>query len=118
MTMPPGPGTLAVTMAAYGAAALFEIAGCYAFWAILRLGASIWWAVAGVASLVLFALLLTRADPDFAGRAYAAYGGIYIVASLLWLWRVEGQAPDVWDMTGAGLCIAGTLVILFGHHAG
>ncbi|RMD88433.1 MAG: YnfA family protein [Alphaproteobacteria bacterium] len=115
--MAPAPKSLAITLGAYGAAALFEIAGCFAIWAIVRLGASGWWVLGGLLSLILFAFLLTRADLDFAGRAYAAYGGIYIVASLLWLWRVEGQAPDVWDMAGAGLCIAGTLVILLGRHA-
>lgn len=115
--MAPDPKSIAGTLGVYGAAALFEIAGCYAIWAIVRLGASSWWLLAGLASLILFALLLTRADLDFAGRAYAAYGGIYIVASLLWLWHAEGQSPDVWDVTGAGLCIAGSLVILFGKHA-
>ncbi len=115
--MPSDARSLAITLGAYGAAAFFEIAGCYAIWAIVRLGASAWWAAAGVGALLLFALLLTRADLDFAGRAYAAYGGIYIVASLLWLWGVEGRVPDPWDMAGAGLSIAGALVILLGRHA-
>jgi small multidrug resistance family-3 protein len=48
-------------------------------------------ALLGVASLVGFAVALTRVDSAFAGRAYAAYGGIYIAASLVWLWLVEGQ---------------------------
>ena len=60
------------------------------------------------------AWLLTRVDSDAAGRAYAAYGGIYICASLLWLWSVEGVRPDRWDVGGAALCLIGTCVILFG----
>ena len=67
--------------ALYTAAAVAEIAGCFAFWAWLRLGRSGWWLAPGVLSLILFAVLLTRVDSAFAGRAYAAYGGVYIVAS-------------------------------------
>lgn len=99
---------------AYGLAALAEIAGCFAFWAWLRLGKSVWWLVPGVISLVLFASLLTLAQSDAAGRAYAAYGGVYIAASLLWLWMIEGTRPDRWDTIGALVCLAGAAVILFG----
>lgn len=94
--------------------AFCEIAGCYAFWAWLRLGKSAWWQVPGVCSLAAFAILLTRADSDFAGRAYAAYGGVYIVASLAWLWGIEGRMPDRWDLLGALICFVGALAILFG----
>jgi drug/metabolite transporter superfamily protein YnfA len=59
----------------------------------------------GAASLILFAWLLTHADVAFAGRAYAVYGGIYIAASLLWLWGVEGRAPDRWDAIGAAVAM-------------
>lgn len=98
----------------YTAAAIAEIAGCFAFWAWLRLGRSAFWLLPGMVSLVLFALLLTRIDAAFAGRAYAAYGGVYIAASLLWLWTVEGARPDRWDLTGAGICLMGAALILFG----
>jgi small multidrug resistance family-3 protein len=64
--------------------------------------------------LALFAFLLTRIDAAFAGRAYAAYGGVYIAASLLWLWMVEDARPDRWDLTGAGICLMGAALILFG----
>nr|WP_299244844.1 YnfA family protein [uncultured Halomonas sp.] len=98
----------------YLAAALAEIAGCFAFWAWWRLDKSMAWLLPGLASLALFAWLLTLVDTDYAGRAYAAYGGIYIVTSLLWLWLVEHRAPDRWDMVGAGICLVGAGVILFG----
>ena len=97
-------------------AAFAEIAGCFAFWAWLRLDRSPWWALPGIACLIAFALLLTRIDSDFAGRAYAAYGGIYIAASLSWLWAVEGSRPDRFDLAGAVLCLAGAGVILFGRR--
>lgn len=97
----------------YAAAALAEIAGCFAFWAWLRMDKSIGWLVPGVASLVVFAWLLALVPADTAGRAYAAYGGIYIAASLLWLWAVEGQLPDRFDMAGGAICLAGASLILF-----
>lgn len=101
------------SMLAFGGAALAEIAGCFAFWAWLRMGYSAVWLVPGVAALALFAYLLTLVDSEFAGRAYAAYGGVYVAASLVWLWAVEGAKPDRWDIVGAALCLAGMAVILF-----
>ncbi|MDX1486150.1 MAG: YnfA family protein [Alphaproteobacteria bacterium] len=100
--------------ATYIAAALAEIGGCFAFWAWLRLGKSPLWIVPGICALVLFAYLLTRIDAAFAGRAFAAYGGVYIAASLAWLWAVESTRPDRWDAIGALICIGGAAVILFG----
>ncbi|MAM58315.1 MAG: hypothetical protein CMN25_13345 [Salinicola sp.] len=98
----------------YLAAAVAEIAGCFAFWAWWRLGNSALWLVPGAISLGLFAWLLTLVDSDYAGRAYAAYGGVYIVTSLLWLWLVEQRLPDRWDVMGAAICLIGAGVILFG----
>jgi small multidrug resistance family-3 protein len=103
-----------MTILAYAGAAVAEIAGCFSFWAWLRLDKSIWWLVPGGVSLALFAYLLTLVDSDAAGRAYAAYGGVYIAASLLWLWAVEGVRPDRWDITGAMVCLLGAAIILLG----
>jgi small multidrug resistance family-3 protein len=105
------------SLLAYAAAAVAEIAGCFAFWAWLRLGRSPWWCLPGVGSLVLFACLLTRIDSAAAGRAYAAYGGVYIAASLAWLWLVESQRPDRWDAAGAAICLVGAGLILFGPRS-
>ena len=102
-----------MSIAIYVAAGLAEIAGCFAFWAWLKLDRSIWWLVPGALSLGLFAYLLTLVDSAAAGRAYAAYGGIYIALSILWLWIVEGARPDRWDLTGATICVAGAAIILF-----
>ncbi len=109
---------LASDLAFYIGAAFAEIGGCFAFWAWLRLGRSPWWLLPGILSLALFAFLLTRVDLEFAGRAYAAYGGIYITASLVWLWLVEGRMPDRWDMAGALVCLAGGGIILLAPHRG
>jgi small multidrug resistance family-3 protein len=105
------------SLAVYAGAALAEIAGCFAFWAWLRLDRSPLWLLPGLVFLALFAFLLTRVDLAFAGRAYAAYGGIYIAASLAWLWAVEGQAPDRWDLTGALVCVLGAAIILLAPHS-
>ena len=102
------------TAAAYIGAAIAEIAGCYAFWAYLRLDKPVWWLVPGMASLALFAWLLTLVDSSAAGRAFAAYGGVYIAGSLAWLWLVEGARPDRWDAIGAAICLVGAAVILAG----
>lgn len=102
------------TIAAYMGAAIAEIAGCFAFWAWLRLDKSFLWVVPGMASLALFAYLLTLVDSSFAGRAYAAYGGVYIASSLAWLRFVEGMKPDQWDLIGAAVCLAGAAIIIAG----
>lgn len=82
---------------------------------VVRQGASALWLVPGVACLLLFAWLLTLVPQDVAaGRAYAAYGGIYIAATLGWLMLMEGVRPNSWDLAGVGLCLAGTAVILLG----
>jgi small multidrug resistance family-3 protein len=95
-------------------AALAEIAGCFSFWAWWRLEKSPLWLIPGMASLAAFAFLLTLAESDAAGRAYAAYGGIYICASLFWLWAAEGVRPDRFDLAGAAICLVGAGVILLG----
>ena len=103
---------MTTNVAIFALAAFFEIAGCFAFWMWLRRGATPLVVLLGIASLICFAVALTRVDSAFAGRAYAAYGGIYIAASLVWLWAAEGQRPTVTDLVGAALAIVGALVII------
>ena len=101
-----------MTLTLYLAAAIAEIAGCFAVWSWWR-GASPLWLIPGALSLAAFAWLLALTPPSHAGRSYAAYGGIYIAASLGWLWLAEGVRPDRVDMIGAALAITGACVILF-----
>lgn len=96
----------------YLAAGFAEIAGCFAIWLWLKEGRSGWLILPGLVSLSAFALLLTRIESDTAGRAYAAYGGVYITASLVWMRVVEGRTPDKWEMIGAAVCLAGATLIL------
>jgi small multidrug resistance family-3 protein len=97
--------------------ALFEIAGAFAIWGWLRLNRTAWLLVPGVLSLFVFAALLTRVEAEWAGRAYAAYGGVYISAALGWLTVIEGRVPDRWDVTGAMICVVGAMVILLGPRS-
>ena len=106
-----------MTAFAYIAAAIAEIAGCFAFWAWLRMDKSVWWVVPGMMALALFAYLLTLIEAEHAGRTYAAYGGVYIVSAVVWLWLIEGAKPDRWDLVGAAVCLAGAGIILFGPRA-
>lgn len=103
-----------MTAAIYAAAALLEIGGCFAVWAWARDGRPAWWLAVAAVALMAFAWLLTRAPVAHAGRAFAAYGGVYVAASLAWLWAVEGQRPDRWDIAGGAVAIAGAALILAG----
>ena len=107
----------AMSAIVYIGAALAEIAGCFAFWAWLRLDKSAFWLIPGMLCLALFAWLLTLVDADHAGRAYAAYGGVYITSAIIWLWLAEGIRPDRWDVLGGAICLAGAAIILFGPRA-
>lgn len=98
----------------YVGAAIAEIVGCYAFWAFGKLDKSVWWLLPGVACLALFGWLLSLVEVEHAGRAYAAYGGIYIACAVVWLWLGEGMRPDRWDLLGALVALVGTGIILFG----
>ncbi len=103
-----------MTAALYIGAALAEIAGCFAFWTWWKQGAAALWLLPGILALIAFAWLLALTPPDQAGRSYAAYGGVYICASLVWLWLAEGEAPRLTDLIGASLALAGAGVILWG----
>ena len=100
------------TAALYLLAAMTEIGGCFAVWAVYRKGAPNWLLAVGAASLALFAWLLARSDQAFAGRAFAAYGGVYIAASLVWMWLVERQSPSRFDLLGGAVTLFGTAIIL------
>ena len=98
----------------YVLAAACEIGGCYAVWMWLRLGRTAWWLVPAVLILIVFAVALTRVDTAFAGRTFAAYGGVYIVSSLAWLAIVERTAPRASDVIGSAVCLIGAAIIFFG----
>jgi small multidrug resistance family-3 protein len=88
-----------VTLGLFVATACAEIVGCYLPHLCLRHDRSVWLLVPAGASLAIFAWLLTL-HPHAAGRTYAAYGGVYVASAVAWLWLVDGQKPDRWDLVG------------------
>ena len=92
--------------------AVAEIVGCYLPNLWLNQGKSAWLLIPAGFSLAAFAWLLSL-HPTAAGRVYAAYGGVYIFAAILWLWGVEGIRPTVWDLVGASVALAGMAIIMF-----
>lgn len=93
--------------------ALAEIVGCFLPWLWLRKGMSGWLLLPAAASLALFVWLLTL-HPAASGRVYAAYGGVYVATSLLWLRLVDGIRLSVWDWSGAIVALSGMLIIVAG----
>lgn len=96
----------------YLLASAAEIAACFAFWSYLRDGRSPTWLLPGLLSLAAFAWLLTLLPSAQTGRALAFYGGVYVLSTLAWLWWVERERPDVWDMAGGGLALLAIATVL------
>jgi small multidrug resistance family-3 protein len=96
--------------------AIAEIVGCYLPYLWLKKNGSAWLLIPALASLALFAWLLTL-HPAAAGRVYAAYGGVYIGVAILWLWLVDGHRPTSWDLAGAGVAIVGMAIIVLGPRS-
>lgn len=101
------------SIALFALAAVCEIGGAWLVWQALREGRPAWWAAAGGAALVVYGFVAAaQADPNF-GRVLAAYGGVFVVGSLLWGVLLDGFRPDRFDLTGAALCVAGVAVIMY-----
>lgn len=92
--------------------AVAEIVSCYLSYLWLREGKSPLLLIPAAISLSLFAWLLTL-HPAAAGRVYAAYGGVYIFVSILWLWGVDGVKPTAWDVVGSAVAVLGMAIIMF-----
>jgi small multidrug resistance family-3 protein len=94
-----------------------EIVGCYLPYLWLRQDGPPWLLLPAAVSLALFAWLLTL-HLTAAGRVYAAYGGVYVATAVLWLWLVDGQYPDRWDLIGASVSVTGMAIIFLGPRGG
>lgn len=105
--------TVIRTFGLFVVTALAEIGGCYLAYLWLRQGRSPWLLLPAAASLAIFAWLLAL-HPTAAGRVYAAYGGVYVGAALVWLWAVDRVRPTTTDWIGVGVCLLGMGIIMFG----
>ena len=92
--------------------AVAELVGCYLPYLWLRKNGSAWLLIPALVSLSLFAWLLTL-HPTASGRVYAAYGGVYVAAAVIWLWAVDGVRPTRWDLLGAAVTLIGMSIIMF-----
>ena len=101
------------TLGLFVLSALAEIIGCYLPYLWLKKGASAWLLVPAVGSLALFAWLLSL-HPTASGRVYAAYGGVYIVVAMVWLWKVDRVPVTTWDLAGAAVAMVGMGIIVWG----
>lgn len=97
-------------------AGLAEIGGGWLVWQWLRAGKGLWVGIAGAAVLFAYGVIPTLQHEPAFGRVYAAYGGIFVVLSILWGRLVEGWQPDRFDLIGAGLALIGVAVIMWGRH--
>ena len=93
-------------------AGLCEIGGGYLVWLWLREGKKFWVALLGAVILIIYGIVPTFQPAHF-GRVYAAYGGVFIVLSILWGWQVDKIAPDRFDLMGGALALAGVFVIMY-----
>ena len=95
-------------------AGIFEIGGGYLIWLCLRDGKSFWYGITGAIVLILYGMIPTL-QPSSAnfGRVYATYGGIFIVLSILWGWKIDNVIPDKFDLIGGFIALVGVIVIMY-----
>jgi len=100
------------TIGLFGLAAVCEISGAYLVWQWQRTGKPAVFALAGVIALFLYSLIQTAQTFSF-GRAFAAYGAVFILTAMVWGWWIDGAAPDRWDWVGICVCLLGAAIILW-----
>ena len=103
---------LLLSIGLFVVAGLCEIGGGYLVWLWFREGRPLGYGIAGAALLILYGIIPTFQAAQF-GRVYAAYGGMFIVLSLLWGWAMDGMRPDRFDAMGAGLCLVGMGIVMY-----
>ena len=89
-----------------------EIGGGYLVWLWLRESKPVWYGLLGGVILAIYGVVATLQPANF-GRVYATYGGVFIVMSLLWAWKVDQFVPDRYDMIGALVALVGVAIIFY-----
>ncbi len=104
------------SIALFIVAGLAEIGGGWLVWQWLREGKSLWLGMVGGVALVVYGIIPTLQQESAFGRVYAAYGGIFVVLSILWGRFVDGWQPDRFDLIGAAIALIGVGVIMWGRN--
>ena len=104
--------TITKSMTYFLLAGLFEIGGGYLIWLWIREGKPIIYAVMGAIVLIAYGIIPTFQPANF-GRVYAAYGGVFIVLSILWGWGIDGIKPDKFDLIGGCVALIGVIIIMY-----
>ena len=104
--------TIAKSIIYFLIAGLFEIGGGYLIWLWIREGKPIMYAIVGAVVLVVYGIIPTLQPANF-GRVYAAYGGVFIILSIIWGWKIDGIAPDKFDIIGGIISLAGVGIIMY-----
>lgn len=99
------------------AAGLCEIGGGYLVWLWLRENRPFYYAVIGAVVLVLYGVIPTLQPASF-GRVYAAYGGVFVVLSILWGWRIDKISPDRFALIGGAVALVGVFIIMYWPRTG
>ncbi|HAT4113344.1 TPA: YnfA family protein [Clostridium perfringens] len=95
-------------------AGVFEIGGGYLIWLWLRQGKGLIYGIIGALVLILYGIIPTlQPENSNFGRVYATYGGIFIVLSILWGWKVDNIIPDKFDLIGGFIALIGVLIIMY-----
>jgi small multidrug resistance family-3 protein len=96
----------------FALAGLCEIGGGYLMWLWLREGRSLWLGLLGAVVLVFYGVIPTLQPASFS-RVYAAYGGVFVVLSLLWGWQIDKVTPDRFDLIGGLIALVGMAIIMY-----
>ncbi|KAI8913163.1 YnfA family protein [Powellomyces hirtus] len=105
-------GQIFYTLAVLMVGGICEVGGGWLVWQVLRVGKSVWLLIPAAVILVLYGVIMTLQMLQFS-RAFATYGGVFILVSLLWGWVVDKHVPDRWDWIGAGIAVLGVGVVAF-----
>ncbi len=103
---------VAYSLVLFFLAALLEVAGCYLIWQTAKGTKPLWMGISGALMLVGYGLVASQQPAGF-GRTYAAYGGVFVILSLLWAWHVDKVKPDLYDIVGAAVIVLGTGIVFF-----
>jgi small multidrug resistance family-3 protein len=106
--------TVAKSITLFLFAAIAEIGGAWLIWQGVREHRGVAWIGSGIVALAAYGFVATLQPDAHFGRILAAYGGVFVAGSLAWGMALDGFRPDRWDLTGAGICLVGVALIMYG----